>query len=220
MLALNTTDMLIGALRPLSVEDVETIKLLCGGGPGLAGSLKIKHHRVAHLAASGLGPMEIAEAMALDPGTVLTLLRSNAMQGLIQQYQQDGAQDAVALQNRARAAAFAGVAEVHRLLENPQGLEFKDLVQATQMLMDRTGVGPTSKHQVMSASLTREELLGIAGGAGDRVIDVELVDGKASVPAVAGADPGATGGASVRAEAREDAAAGSAGEAVSQPVVH
>jgi hypothetical protein len=213
-LILNTTDGLVESVRQISPGEEEKLRLLCGGPPGLMGALKAKHHRVAQLAAGGMGIDEIAQTLALDRTTVQTLLRSTAMQELVEEYQKD---DVKTLQKRTKMAAAAGINEVHRLLENPVGLDFKDIVSATQMLLDRSGVGPTSKQLIASATLTREELFGLT--ADDRVIDVEVVGGEKPIPLAAGKDESATSGAPIREEVYE-VVEGRATRDEEKPLVH
>lgn len=215
-LVLQTTEGLIQGFRPVGEADVEQLRLLCGGPPGLGGALRAKHHRIAQLVAGGMQVMDVAHVLAMDVGTLATLLRSTAMQSLVEDYRKD---DVQLLRQRTKMAAAAGLLEVQRQLENPMMLDFKDIVGATEMLLDRSGVGPTTKHLIASAHLSREELLGI--NSDDRVIDVEPVGGEASIPETAREDERAAGGAEVREKADEvPSAERGEGTVEAQPLVH
>lgn len=181
MLHLNTIDSLIKEVRPLDEHDLEALRLVTGGPPGITGSLRARHHKVAMLAAAGLYPEQIADTLSHDVDSINVLLASKSMQDLIAEYQQEGMHDAKALLARTKVAAASGLAELHKRLETPVGLDFKDVKDATFGLLDRSGVGPLTKHHVVSAGLSKEDLLAIITAQNDRTIDVHQVGSGATL---------------------------------------
>jgi hypothetical protein len=143
---------------------------------------------------------QIADALAQDQATVELLLASKSMQDLIAEYQQDGLNDAKALLRRTQTAASAGIAELHKRLENPRDLEFSEVREATFGLLDRAGVGPTSKHHVVSTGVSRDDLIAIITSQRDRVIDIHEVGQGTELPAIAN-DQAAEEGNLVREQA-------------------
>jgi hypothetical protein len=159
---------LIEEVAPLEPEDLLALRL--AGATGIAGSLRVKHHRIAQLAAASAPAGEIAEILGLTVDTVETLLASRSMRELVSEYGLETAEDTKLLR-RAKLAAFSGVQELHRRIETePEALSTKILADVTFGLMDRTGAG--QKISVTLGVFTMSDLERLRKE--DRIIDVSL----------------------------------------------
>jgi hypothetical protein len=161
------------------MEEQDLAALRVAGPAG--GTLRVRHHRIARMAAAGLEPREIGEVMALDADTVEMILHSRAMKDLVAEYRVEDAVEDRGLQKRAKLLALAGLAELQKRLETqPQEVGTKTLADLTMGLLDRTTVGPKVTFVGLFSSGDLERLR-----EADRVIRLE---GPRALPAQA-ADP-------------------------------
>jgi predicted transcriptional regulator len=157
VLKLRTIEELICEAGDLSPHDLDALAVLGPGVEGALGAVRIKHHRIAQLAASGMQNVEIAEILGMSQSYISILLRSPAVQGLVNEYLRSNWTEVEAVTRRARLAASSGIAELHRRIEtNPNLISTKDLANATLGLLDRGGI--TQKHAVLHFGLSPKDI--------------------------------------------------------------
>jgi len=208
---LHTIDSLVAGVREATRGDLSALRALGPGVAGDVGRLRIRHHRVAQLAAAGMPPEEISEYIGVSGKAISTLLGSPAMQALVSQYLAQAWHESSEVMRRARLAGAAGVAEMHKRLEAAaEELSNKDLALLTFGLLDRGGVGVVSKSEHTFNGLTADEIKSIVENRGT-VLDIEViarpedrepplgdVGGDGSVPPAERGDESSEGGAPVR----------------------
>jgi len=148
-------DLLSGEIMELTAENIRD---LCDRGPkqGLQfieplKRIRTRHHAIARLLAAGLTQKEAAQACHVSTTSIRLLNASPAFQALVQEYLDKTYKDQVEeLQQRTVATAFE---YLHRLYQKSQDDEYMEMVSlgklsdATMKLLDRAGVGPTSRRE-------------------------------------------------------------------------
>ena len=181
-LVIHTTETLVGEVREISQEDLEALTVMGPGVDGHAGTLRVRHHRIAQLAAAGMKNVEIAEVLGISGVSVSTLLSSPAFQGLIQEYLLSGWSEIEAVTRRARLAASSGVEELHRRIETAgKSISTRDLTTTTLGLLDRGGIAQRHAHVHfgLSSSDVAEILKGALEIDDSRVVEA-VEDGQGS----------------------------------------
>jgi predicted transcriptional regulator len=217
-LTIHTTETLIAEVREITKDDIEALSVMGPGVEGSAGTLRIRHHKIAQLIAGGLKQVEVAEILNCTQANISTLLASPSMQSLVREYLLSGWAEIEAVTRRARLAASSGVEELHRRFEQaPKNIATKDLTSATLGLLDRGGIAQRHAHVHFGLS-TQDiaELLKEASANDDsRVVDV-AAEGQGSsvrrVPrlgALSGSDPGDDSGSEGWVEVRAESQAAS-----------
>lgn len=193
---LHTVDSLILGVREAGKADLEALNVLGPGNASDVSRLRIRHHRIAQLLATGMLIGEVAEYVGVREAQIGQLASTPAMRALIAEYQRQAWAESEQVMARARLAGATGVAELQRrLLDNPEKLQTKELANLTFGLLDRGGVGVVSKH--VHLGLSSADIRAIVDGG--KSYDVEVL------PEDSGPSMGALGpGAAVPSESRED----------------
>lgn len=179
LLKLRTTAELVTGSGDLDSQDLDTLRVLGPGVEGSLGPVRIKHHRIAQLAASGISVTEIANIVGYSIGYISILLRSPAIQGLVAEYINSNWAEVEAVTRRARLAASSGIEELHRRIEtNPNLISTKDLANATLGLLDRGGI--TQRHAVLHFGLSSKDIAEVLKRASEndqsRVVEIHAED--------------------------------------------
>jgi len=211
-LTVHTTETLIESIRDLTEDDLECLRVMGPGVDGSAGTIRIKHHKIAQLAAAGMKNVEIAEILGITQANVSTLLSSPAMRGLVSDYLASGWSEIEAVTRRARLAASSGIEELHRRIEtSSKTISNRDLTNTTMGLLDRGGIAQRHAHVHFGLSSTdvAEILKGALENDDSRVVEAVEVDSRPhlsgvhthrALPESAGRDSGAEGWTEVREE--------------------
>lgn len=181
---LRTVETLIASVSELVDSDLDLVGVLGNGGEGIVSTTRIKHHKIAQLAACGISGVEIAEIMGYGVQYIYTLLKSPAVQGLVGEYIKSNWAEVENVTRRARLAAASGLEELHRRIEQePKKIPFKELTNATLGLLDRGGIA--QRHAVVHFGLTPEDIAGILKKANEdddtRLVEAESAGSGAEV---------------------------------------
>lgn len=174
-LTIHTTASLVAEVRVLTVDDLEALAVMGPGVDGHAGTLRVRHHRIAQLLAAGLKQAEVCEILGVSATSISTLMASPSMQALVNEYLQAGWAEVEAVTRRARVAASSGIEELHRRIEQGKDkVTTRDLTNATMGLLDRGGI--TQKHAHVHIGLSSQDVSEILKSAlendDSRVVDV------------------------------------------------
>ncbi|KKL58583.1 hypothetical protein LCGC14_2223890, partial [marine sediment metagenome] len=123
-------------------------------------TLRDSHHHIARLMAQGIRTFEIAALTNFSAGRISQLRSDPAMLGLIAEYREDVdlAHHAAIQAVAERVGLLAGdtMREVHkRLDEDPSAMRDANLLKLLTITLDRSGHGPTSKHDIRTIHVTR-----------------------------------------------------------------
>jgi len=147
----------------LSASDLERLGPSSAPRKKSTMTLRDSHHHIARLMAQGLRTFEIAALTNFSAGRISQLRSDPAMLGLIEEYRLDvDLANSAAIQAVAeRVGLLAGdtMREVHkRLDENPSAMRDANLLKLLTITLDRSGHGPTTKHDVRTIHVTKQDL--------------------------------------------------------------
>ena len=197
----------VAFVRELTEEDVLLLDVnVQGVGTPALKRLNDRHHKVAQLLASGMKPTEVSLATGMCVSRISILQNDPAFKDLLAFYREHSRSAAVDQLSRLGLLTAVATEELaFRLEEKPEEFTNKDLVSVVKLAADRSGFGPTSKHQVLHAHVTAADVTelrkGLTNGTvrvlapADRRAGRSLADGQ-SVPQlnapeeIAGAEEG------------------------------
>jgi len=146
--------------RPLTKEDLLRHKASTLGAqtPPLA-RIRQVHHRLAQLMAQGLKDVEIAAITNYSQSRLSILKNDPAFQELMQHYAQTQQAAFVDTLDILAGLAADTLSELRtRLEEQPETLSNKDLLQLSQLTLDRSGNGPVSTQRNENFNISAKEL--------------------------------------------------------------
>lgn len=150
-------------------------------------SLKLKHHNLARLLATGLSPSEVAPIVGMSVDQISNVQRSPAFKNLIIGYSKKIEAEAVDLGIDIRLAAASAVAKVKDYVSQPlANLDPEILKEMTFGLLDRAGHSPVAKSVGITAAVTPSDINRLKASAQPgqyEVIDASVVEPVDSQPA-------------------------------------
>jgi len=145
--------------------------------PTVLAKIRSVHHRAARLIASGMRLADVASATGLNYARLSMLKNDPLFSELLAHY---STLEDETFQNVREKVADLGVttAEVlhERLIENPETMSNKDLVNLLQVSLDRGGYAPVQKSVSLSGHIDAEALSAMKaalGSAPERIIEGE-----------------------------------------------
>jgi hypothetical protein len=124
--------------------------------------LRDSHHAVARFVAEGRDNQEISALTGYDPARISLFKKDPAFAELVSFYK--ARVEEQFLDVHARMAVLSGdaVAELqNRLDENPDGFTNGQVMELVKLTADRTGLGPTKKHEVLGMMLDASAIASI-----------------------------------------------------------
>lgn len=120
--------------------------------------LKQRHRDVARLSFEGENISSIAQRLSLTPNTVSGILRDPLCQAYIQSLQ-DRADDYVVDVRKKLSQMTANAVDVLNRLTTSEGVSDAVALRASQDILDRSGFKPVNRQEVVTAHLTKEDLM-------------------------------------------------------------
>lgn len=128
-------------------------------GAGIVKRLSQRHHRLAQCLAEGMPPGEAGVVCGYVGSRVSVLQTDPAFQALIEFYAARRQEQFVGAAKKLADVAELAIDVLHdRLEETPDEIGTTTLVEIVKTSADRTGMGPTSKHEHIHAHLTGDQL--------------------------------------------------------------
>lgn len=116
------------------------------------------HHQAARLLASGMPPQQVSLAVGWSPNRVYLLKNDPAFQELVAFYQQREDELMIDVRSRLISLGLDAASELHeRIIEKPEDVSSKVLLEAMQLSLDRAGHAP-GRSNSGSSSLSGSEL--------------------------------------------------------------
>jgi hypothetical protein len=147
--------------RDLTEADVQALRDLPEGGLGAITSplrkLRFQHHTLARLLAEGKSQVEAALVTGYSESYISIIKNDPAFKSLVTYYQEQVQEVFVSVHERLAALGMNTIEELQeRLAETPDSFTNRELMELSELTLDRTGYGPTSKHQVNDTGLPQE----------------------------------------------------------------
>lgn len=180
---------------------------------GAADKMRVRHHAIARLLASGMKPAEISRTMDVTPPTIAMLERSPAFQALLMEYMNMMDQSAIDLRSRLEIMTGLGIdAITSKLVNAPDSIKPETLLEIVKTGADRAGA-PVERNLNVRGGLTFADLRAIKDAPSTipaqegtwEDLGCEEGDGAGSGQEQSVGDEGAEGRDSVRAEDGADA---------------
>lgn len=128
---------------PIKEADLENLLTSTEGEPTVR-RLRARHHEIARLIATGMRPVDVAAIMSVTHQSISTITSNPAFQELLSQYMSARDEEVVMLGAKVHMLAHDAVDQLQRTLQ--EGDHTPEFVRRVTMdLLDRSGVGPTSK---------------------------------------------------------------------------
>lgn len=152
-------------LRQLDESDILRLHQVkdgdLGSEPRPLQKLRHSHHGLARLVASGTRLEECSLVTGYDAGYISNLQKDPAFQNLVGYYKEQVDQKFLDVHERIKSIGLDFLQELHdRLLADGVKFTNRELMEAIQLTLDRSGFGPTSnvKHSGGIALVTTEQL--------------------------------------------------------------
>lgn len=149
--------------RLLQESDLHALASLQEGSLGAESRplMKIRHshHTLARLLADGMPAVQASAITGYSQSYISIIQADPAFKATIDYYREQKSEIYFDLHERLKALGIDAVEEIQsRLAENPDNLTTRELKELAEMVLDRTGFGPTTKIQSTVAMLTGEDL--------------------------------------------------------------
>lgn len=140
----------LAEFRPLTQADLDRMS---SEGRGDAAQeitvLRHRHHALARALAAGMTDAEAGVAAGYSASRVSVLKRSDALKHLIAIYERDISADYSALAEKLVGLSYDAMMELARRFEDePEAFSNNELKELVKVGADRSGFGPTTKHEV------------------------------------------------------------------------
>lgn len=156
--------------QPLGYDDLNDLAEQRSVGETQLQRIRSIHHKIAQMLAQGCANVEVAAAVSMNPTYISVLRADPAFQELLSHYE-NAEQEAWA--DVRKKAALVGMTAVEvlqdRLLENPDRVSTKDLVQVVQSGLDYGGHKPAQRSENLHYVTTSEEIEEIKQGRQENV---------------------------------------------------
>lgn len=163
-------------LRPLEPQD---IALILNGEVGWRAKplqkLRAAHHTIAFLLVSGDGDAEVSRKTGRSTSSIQALKQDPAFQQLLSSYSKMGDEARADVFRQAADLSSAALAELQeRVEQEPETFTNKELLEVSEKLMDRTGLGPSKTIKTFNgADVVKELVRQKEAERAGRVIDPE-----------------------------------------------
>lgn len=136
--------------RPLLAEDLvilETTRL--GSKPQSLKKIRAIHHQAARLLATGMKAVEVGALTGFSSSRLSILKNDPTFAELLAFYTEQVNVRFQDMQDKLATLGYDAAQELHeRVIDNPEDITNGTLIQLMSAALDRSGHGPTSKHQV------------------------------------------------------------------------
>lgn len=131
------------------------------------------HHKIAQMLASGLKEGEVAAAMGYAVSRISILKDDPSFQELLEFYREPFKKARLQDVERLAMVSRTAVEELQqRLMDSPELISEKMLVEIVKMGADRSGLGPTTKSVSLSAALTAADIAALKGASSDNGVTI------------------------------------------------
>lgn len=148
--------------RDLNRADLELVEQMRGNnGTRAKEILKLRgvHHRVAKLLAAGLKDVEVSAVTGYCQSRISVLKKDPAFKGLMDYYaEKEEARSAEVMDLMKDLSMDALVTLRERLEDEPDTLTVKQLLEISQLTLDRTGHGPVTRNIQGTVKLSPEDV--------------------------------------------------------------
>lgn len=135
--------------RELGENDVALLSSPRGISAPPLRELRESHHRLAQLLSQGLKAVEVSAITGFSQSRISILKADPAFKELMEHYSQVRENAFADLQQQLSSLSADALGVLRdRLLDSPEGFSNPQLVETLKTLLDRSGYGPTSKHEV------------------------------------------------------------------------
>lgn len=147
-------------VRELQSEDLVILAATpAGAKPAGLKKIRMQHHQVAQLLASGVRPAQVSAATGMCLSRISILQNDPAFKELLTHYEGQEIARAENVKDRMVMLGLDAAAELHdRILEDPEKVSTKDLVSVVTSALDRGGHAPLHRSESLSVTMSKEEL--------------------------------------------------------------
>lgn len=131
------------------------------------------HHRIAQMLASGLREGEVAAVMGYSVSRISILKDDPSFQELLEFYREPFKKARITDVERLSVMSRTAVEELlQRMLDNPELISEKMLVEIAKLGADRTGLGPTTKSVSLTAALSPADIAALKGASSENGVTI------------------------------------------------
>lgn len=146
--------------RELLAEDLVVLDTTNLGktAPPLA-RIREVHHQIARLLASGIKHCDVSAIVGISQSRISILLADPTFRELVDHYASAETAAFASVRDRMVTLGLDAAAELHeRILERPEEISNKTLVNVLESALDRGGHAPVKRSENVNATLTTEEI--------------------------------------------------------------
>ena len=168
-------DLIAGAPRSLTDKDVELLETFGPAETSTLGRIRERHHSIARLLALGMTYVEVAAHVGCTKERIQQLNKSPLFGDLVEHYRDKVTRRAVqlGLVQKVQAVSEDYLEALHkRLTEEADEIPFRHLSTTTMALLDRAGVGPTSRVESARGGLSDAEIASIKERIRENEVDI------------------------------------------------
>jgi len=154
-------------LREISQEDLVTLATTPKGSTtGVLKKIRSIHHSVARLLASGMKAVQVSATVGMCSSRISILKNDPAFQELLEFYENSEADAYVDVRGKMVSLGSDAAAELHdRILEDPEAVSTKNLIDVLTASLDRGGHSPVHKTESLTAVLSKQDIIEIKKAA-------------------------------------------------------
>lgn len=116
------------------------------------------HHQAAYMLASGAPPMQVARSLGFSASRVSVLQQDPAFRSLMETYKSAIIKDTLDVKSRALALSTLAMEELQdRLLDSPEELNPRLLLDIASQTLDRAGYSPAASREGQASNLLTED---------------------------------------------------------------
>lgn len=116
------------------------------------------HHQAAYMLGSGAKPMQVARSLGFSAARVSVLQQDPAFKSLVETYKSAIIKDTIDVKSRALALSTLAMEELQdRLLDSPEELNPRLLLDIAAQTLDRAGYSPAASRETQSSNLLSED---------------------------------------------------------------
>jgi len=139
-------ELVMTSLGPVTEEDAPEIKNRVRGQSNGLQKVRAVHHQAARMLAAGARPAEVARTTGMHPNRLYILQDDPAFAGLVEHYAEQEHQIWVDARQRAAMLGVTAMEELQdRVLENPENLTNKQLLEIAQAALSHGGYPSTQR---------------------------------------------------------------------------
>lgn len=151
-----------GILEPADLARLHAPTVAKANGPAaaVAGTGEVvdlqkvreKHHSVARMIAQGLTQRLVASISGYTESYLSILLDNPAMEELVTFYRLQSGNATEVIGEKLREVGMTALEKISQKLENEEMLSTQDLIAISKLGLDRSGHGPSQKHEIKTES--------------------------------------------------------------------